>query len=142
MMTIMRPTKAKDVRSFGKALESWELAVAGFKSSFNEKLSMNMQVAVVIGMAPSEIQDIIFQQWKGEGDEIEMEKDWKIVRDKVMALVANRVTMSTPTPMEIDRVNEDWGRVEDYEGEGGEVDAQDVEVDAVGKGDGRCRRCG
>jgi len=142
MMTIMRPTKAKDVRSFGKALESWELAVAGFKSSFNEKLSMNMQVAVVIGMAPSEIQDIIFQQWKGEGDEIEMEKDWKIVRDKVMALVANRVTMGTPTPMEIDRVNDDWGGAEDYEGEGGEVDAQDVEVDAVGKGDGKCRRCG
>ena len=141
-MSIMRPTKAKDVRSFGKILESWELAVAAFKNAFNEKLSMNMQVAVVIGMAPAEIQDIIFQQWKGEGDEIEMEKDWKIIRDKLMALVANTVTMSTPTPMDIDRVNEDWGGIEDYEGEDGKTDAQGVEVDAVGKGDGKCRRCG
>ena len=47
-----------------------------------------------------------------------MEKDWGNVRDKVMALVANRVTMSTPTPMEIDRVTEEWGGAGGYEGEG------------------------
>ena len=97
MMGIMRPPKANDVRSFGKNLEKWELKVAAFKAKFNEKLSMNMQVAVVIGMAPAEIQDSIFQQWKGEGGEVELEKDWKVVRDKIMALVANRVSMGTPT---------------------------------------------
>ena len=74
-----------------------------------------------------------------------MERDWKIVRDRVMALVANRVTMSTPTPMEIDRVKEkeEWGGAGDYEGDEGEDNQDYVEVDAVGrKGDGRCRRCG
>lgn len=39
MMTIMRPPKAKDVRSFGKALESWELQVTEFKSHFNEDIA-------------------------------------------------------------------------------------------------------
>lgn len=67
------------------------IRIPAFKANFNEKLSMSMQMAVVIGMAPAEIQDIIFQQWKGKGGEVELEKDWKLVRDKIMALVANRV---------------------------------------------------
>ena len=139
MMTIMRPSKAKDVRSFGKMLESWELSVAAFKANFNEKLSMSMQVAVVIGMAPAEIQDIIFQQWKGEGGEVELEKDWKLVRDKIMALVANRVSMSTPVPMEIGEIGQDWHKEGDESG----IDERELNIDAVGgKGDGKCRRCG
>lgn len=153
MMNIMRPVKAKDVRSFGKALESWELSVSGFKANFNETLSMNMQVAVVIGMAPGEIQDIIFQQWKGEGDEADLEKDWKMVRDKVMAMVANRASMSTPTPMDIGRVEDGWGEdwpcgdAVHYLGGSGyeEEEGSETNIGAVGKGgkgDGRCRRCG
>lgn len=113
------------------------MKVAAFKAKSNEKFSMNMQVAVVIGMALAEIQDIIFQQWKGDGNELELEKDWKIVRGKIMALVANRVSISTPTPMEIDVVKERWAP-ESFDDE----DNEDVAVDAVGKGDGRCRRCG
>ena len=59
--------------------------------------------------------------------------------------MANRVTMSTPTPMEIDRVKEkeEWGGSEDYKGEEGEYNEDCVDIDAVGgKGDGRCRRGG
>ena len=139
MMTIMRPSKAKDVRSFGKMLESWELSVAAFKANFNEKLSMSMQVAVVIGMAPAEIQDIIFQQWKGEGGEVELEKDWKLACDKIMALVANRVSTSRPVPMEIGEIGQDWHK----EGDASGIDERELNIDAVGgKGDGKCRRCG
>ena len=60
MMSIMRPNKAKDVRSFGKVLEVWELQVNEFMTHFREKISINMKVAIVIGMAPAEIQDMIF----------------------------------------------------------------------------------
>ena len=55
-----------------------------------------------------------------------------------MALLANRMTMCTSTSKHIAKVEENWG--------GAELDqaAEDEEeyIDALGKGDGRCRRCG
>lgn len=95
-----------------------------------------LRVAFIIGMAPAEIQAIIFQQWVGEGVPDVLEKEWKVIRDKNMALVANRVTMATPQPMDIGEVG----------GEGGDSrcgsEEEGWDVDDVGKGDGKCRRCG
>ena len=146
MMNIMRPQKAKDVRSFGKTLESWELQLQAFTTNFSETVSMGMQVAIVIGMAPAEIQDIIFQNWKGEGGEEAMQKEWKMVRDRVMALVANRISMSTPTPMDIGEVQDEWWQ-EDVGGAHPHChysaeDEEEADIGAIGKGDGACRRCG
>ena len=69
-----------------------------------------------------------------------------MVRGQVMALVANRVSMNTPMPMDIGEVQDDWWQ-EDAEGarphwqHGGE-NGEEADIGAIGKGDRACRRCG
>jgi hypothetical protein len=113
-------------------VEEWELAVQVLRSEFEEKLSPKMQMAILTSILPADLQDFIFQQ-ATEKDE------YHTIRDRVMALARNRVSMATPTPMEIGNVGYDWQPGEggeDYEG-----GSEDVEVDAIYR-NSACARCG
>lgn len=59
-------------------------------------------------------------------------RQWKVIREEVMTLVANRVAMTTPQPMKIGAIG----------GENHEEEEREVKVDAIGKADVKCRRCG
>lgn len=80
-------------------------------------------------MCPQDIQDIVFQN-------AELAKDYKVVRDKVRNLIANRLAnASGPMPMDIGRMgHEDW----DDEWWGAEED-EVVELGEIGK---VCFNCG
>ena len=88
-----------------------------------------MKAAVLTSMCPQDIQDIVFQN-------AELAKDYKVVRDKVRNLIANRLAnASGPMPMDIGRMgHEDW----DDEWWGAEED-EVVELGEIGK---VCFNCG
>ena len=135
---VLSPPKIKDVRQAPRVVEEWEAAKGKLKIEFGEELSEVVQVAILTGMLPSDLQDKVFEM--GNGGELKYHK----VRDAIMGIMSNRARVLEPTPMEIGQVG---GRARSA---GEEVDFWDgvaeeceYEVDAVGKGGvGGCHRCG
>ena len=128
LTTVLNPKAVKDVRVLARAVEEWELQRGKLRAEFGEELSNNVQVAILTGMIPRDLQDMVFQLGHGGADLKYIE-----VRDKVMSVANHRSLMVTPTPMDIGRVSVE---TEEWQEEWWE---DDVEVDAVGKG---CHRCG
>lgn len=123
----VRPPQVKDVRVLGKAVEEWEVKCAALTQDHREGLTEKVRVAVLINMIPRDLQDMVYQ-----GCTAGKELNYKEIRDKIMAVVSNRVQISLPTPMEI-------GEVGGGEAEGG-WDGEDWSIEAIGGG--TCYRCG
>ena len=122
----IRPTQVKDIRVLGKAVEEWEIKCAALAQDHKEGLTERVKVAVLINMVPRDLQDMVYQSCLAGKELI-----YKEIRDKIMAVVSNRVQVSLPTPMDI-------GEVE----KGDDKSSWDEEawsVEAVG---GSCFRCG
>ena len=103
---------------------------------FGEEFSDNVKVAIITGMIPRDLQDMIFQMGRA-GEDLK----YKEVRDKVMSIASHRAQMATPTPMDSGWVG-DW----QCDHESGEHEhwthtGQQLEVDAVGRAV-ICHRCG
>ena len=85
---------------------------------------------------------MVFQLGTGQAD-----VDYKEIRDKIVSVAGNRAQMATPVPMDVGQVDreessfEEWFGGEGYEKQVAEYGC-DGEVMAIGKGDGRCYRCG
>ena len=126
------PPKVKDLNEFETAVTRWEDKVKRLSVQFSEKLSEAMKIAIFTNMMPGNLQDYIY---------IHAEKDCKYedVREKVGALVSNKITANTgPTPMDIGDVGgqgEVWWQEE-------EEDAWDDEHNVgVIAGHYQCRNC-
>ena len=130
LTTVLNPAPVKDVRLLERAVEEWELKKGKLKVEFGEEFSDNVNVAILTGMIPRDLQDIVFQM--GHAGEV---LKYSAVRDKVMSIASHRAQMAVPTPMDIGQIGGQWEEEPDL-WEGGEVD-----VDAVGKGSS-CHRCG
>ena len=73
----------------------------GLKMKHNEDLSAPIKIAVLVGMLPKEYQDMCFQQASG----LSVVQDthyYTELRDKIINIAGQRVSMITPTPMDID----------------------------------------
>ena len=95
---------------------------------------MQVKVALLTSILPSDLQDFVFQV---ADDKL----DFASVRDRVMSLAVNRAAAGRPTPMEVDRV---WA--EEWPEEGAEghqcwpcEDEEQLEVNYIGEA---CLRCG
>ena len=85
------------------------------KAKHNESISASIKIAILVGMLPKEYQDMCFQQATEAADPTDLE--YNEMRDKIMNIANQRVSMVTPTPMDIDAVRdqhvegggEDWG---------------------------------
>ena len=135
---VLSPPKIKGVRQAPRAVEEWEAAKGKLKIEFGEELSEVVQIAILTGMLPADLQDKVFEM--GNGGEMKYSK----VRDAIVGIMSNRARVLEPTPMEIGQVG---GRVGAAGEEGdygdGMEEELDYEVDAVGKGDvWGCHRCG
>ena len=136
LTTVLNPPAVKDVRLLERAVEEWEIKVGKLKVEFGEEFSDNVKVAIITGMVPRDLQDMIFQMGRAGEDIKHIE-----VRDRVMGIASHRGQMVTPSPMDIGWVGEQgW----DYDLEEGGVwnNTQEVEVDAVQKASSVCHRCG
>ena len=102
MVDVMSPKRVSDVLHLTKAIDDWELKASTLEREFEEKLSERMKIALVLSMAPLDIQDLMYQH-------VDNVKDYAAVRDKIKGIAQNRVSRSLPTPMDtsvVDRCGE------------------------------------
>ena len=167
VMEVVNPPALKNHQGIVKGVTEWEVRVDGLKMKHNEELSAPIKIAVLVGMLPKEYQDMIFQQASGNS-QTQDENHYKDLRDKIINIAGQRMSMITPTPMDIDALNhanegDDYGDIWNYGPPG--VSWEDTfppigqyqyEIDSVGnfkgggkgftkgkgKGDGSCHICG
>ena len=120
-MGVVTPPKISEAKHLVCQIERWEKLVKEMEAEYGEKVSNGMKMAILTSMMPANVQDIIFQQSNDQ-------TKYKDMRDKVVALVMNRVTMQeTPVPMDIGNA-----QMEDFDDQ--------LDVDYAAK-DIQCRRC-
>ena len=93
---VLSPQPVKDVRLLERAVEEWELKVGKLRSEFDEDLSDNVKVAILTGMAPKDLQDMVFQLGRA-GERLKYPE----VRDKIMSVASHRSQMATPVLVDI-----------------------------------------
>ena len=114
---------------------------------------------------PKEYQDICFQQATGISSEAATQEKYEELRDKVMGMAGQRVSMSTPAPMDIGALTQgnEWGEFWNQGPPGMSMSYEEphsyqyqnvYDIDSVGKGfqkgkgfgkgkgDGSCHICG
>jgi hypothetical protein len=121
LIDVMNPPKHTDAALALKAIDVWTTKINVLEKDHGEELSDNMKKAVLLSMLPPDLQDMIYQT-------VESTKSYEETRDKVKAVVHNRIARNQKggNPMDIGEVKND--------------EEQWNEVYAVGKG--ACHSCG
>ena len=126
---VLSPPTVKDVRQAPRMVEEWEAAKGKLKVEFGEELSEVVQIAILTGMLPSDLQDKVFEM--GNAGVLKYHK----VMDAIVGIMNNRARVLEPTPMDIGQVGGPVReRAEDsYDWDGGDEQST-FDVAAVGKG--------
>ena len=134
MMAVMTPKRGKDVRELTNVVEDWEVKAKNLKTEHDIDLDPRIKVALLTAMLPADLQDYVFQWSDGKSTYEEM-------RDRIISMAINRVSMSKPIPMEVDKVAAEMWNEEEYHHEGDwEQESQEqLEIGYVGES---CRKCG
>ena len=116
---VIRPTKIKDMREAGKAIDAWESKVVELKKEHGEEPTTGLKASLLLEMLPDHVQLTVAQ---GVGSK-KLEYDTLKAKIKLMANVQS--DYSTPQPMDI-----------------GEMQCcdEDVNVEAVGVQKGKRER--
>ena len=123
----------KDARQVPRIVEEWDAAKEKLKIEFGKVV----QIAVLTGMLPSDLQDKVFGMSNG-GD-----FKYNRVRDAIVSIMNNRARVLEQTPTDTGQVGGPAREVGDdgYFWDGGE-DHSSFDVDAVGRGAlGCCHQC-
>ena len=122
VMEVVNPPALKNHQGIVKGVTEWEVRVDGLKMKHNEELSAPIKIAVLVGMLPKEYQDMCFQQ--ASGLSVVQDTHYYIeLRDKIINIAGQRVSMITPTPMDIDALThgpcppsmaDEWGDIWNY----------------------------
>ncbi len=107
VMEVVNPPTLKNHQGILKGTTEWEVRVDGLKMKHNEEISAPMKIVVVVGVLPKEYQDMCCQQATGVSADSEVK--YIELRDKIMNIANQRMSMTTPTPMDIDAVNQQGG---------------------------------
>ena len=128
MMAVMIPKRVKDVRELTNVVEDWEVKAKNLKTEQNIDLDPRIKVALLTAMLPADLQDYVFQ-WSGG------KSTYEEMRDQVVSMAINRVSMSKPVRMEVDNVAaEMWNEEEyHYEGDWKQVSQEQLEIGYVGE---------
>ena len=119
------PKQAKNTEEIIGALAKWEGDVQDLQRSENLVLPPMIKMAAMTEICTDEIRDMIFQNVDNtDGDP---EKSYKIMRDKIVSWVSNRVAARNEVvPMDVGNVEGD----------------KDADVGVVGKAAMKCYECG
>ena len=111
------------------------------KAEHDIELDDNIKVALLTAFLSSDLQNFIFQWWDGK-------QKFADVKDCILALAVNRVSMCRLAPMEVDRVQKTrWWDEDLYQGHSHDQDVreeawkpeEEAEIGYIGES---CRRCG
>ncbi len=111
VMEVVSPPALKNHQWILKGISEWEVRVDGLKMKHNEDMSPSIKITVLVGMLPQEYQDICFQQATGISSDAAPQEKYEELRDKIMSMAGQRVSMSTPVPMDIGALSQgdEWG---------------------------------
>ena len=93
------------------------------ENELDESLSAPIKIAVLVVTLPKDYQDMCFQQASLTGVQEDSEKQYLELRDKILNIASQRVSMITPTPMDIDALThgpcppsmaDEWGDIWNY----------------------------
>ena len=148
---VLAPSKIANAAKADAAIEDWEDKVVKLHIEYGETISAKMKVAVLYAMLPKDLQEKVLDkcavQWDGAKEE-EAATIYNCVREEVKNIAKSRRDMSTPKPMEVDKVQADWvwwpGGWDGDEDKEKEPEKEDINVNYVGKGKGKgqCWTCG
>ena len=98
------PGRIKNVNEVVGKLNAWEVAVSTLYKRHNIKIDEKLKAAVLVCMVPKEIQEMVFGSsvLKNEAD-----LKYEPIRDFVLNVVKQKITMAMPRPMETDRIEDD-----------------------------------
>ena len=111
MMAVMTPKRVKDVRELTNVVEDLEVKAKNFKTEHDIDMDPRIKVASLTAMLPVDLQDYVFQWSDGKSTYEEM-------RDRIVSMAINRVSMSKPVPIEVDKVAAEMWNKEEYHHEG------------------------
>ena len=113
VMEVVNPPGLKNHQGILKGISEWEVRVDGLRMKHNENISPPIKIAVLVGMLPKEYQDICFQQATGVSSEAGAHERYEELSDKVMGMAGQRVSMTTPVPMDIGALSQgdEWGGI-------------------------------
>ena len=111
MMAVMTPKRDKDVRELTNVVKDWEVKVKNLKTEHDIDLDPRIKVALLTALLPADLQDYMFQWSDGKSTYEEM-------RDRIVSMAINRVSMSKPVPIEVDKLAAEMCNEEEYHHEG------------------------
>ena len=115
---VVSPNKVKELHNIESDVNKWEEKIKMLDTQLGGKISNGMKIAIFANMMPGVIQDYIYSY-------VERDTVFDMLKQKVKALVDNKITMSSgATPMDIGRVENDDEHMNDE-------DFQDFQDDAV-----------
>ena len=140
LATVLSPQPVKDVRHLERAVEEWEVKLGKLRNEYEEDFSDTVKVAIITGMVPRDLQDMVFQMGK-TGERLL----YKEVRDKIMSIASHRAQMAMPVPMDIG-----WAGGSDPEGAanpdvsyfGETYFESEIDAVAAARANSHCYRCG
>ena len=141
LLEVLTPTTIRDAREVPRREEEWELRCARLRAEFGQdgELAGGIKVAVLIGMVPKDLQEVIFHMGTAEA-----ELEYQAVRDRVVSVAGQRAARSVPKEeARVQGVDWDCG-IDGQEEWGGEDQCGECGIDALGKGwtSTTCHRCG
>lgn len=142
LMSLLEVVEVKpiiDETKLALAIEEWEVKAANLVRDYNEGISETMKVAIVTAMCPEPVRDIIFQAADS------MTTTYKMFKDKLHTIIANRTGTSAPEPMTVNSAevaaNVAWGNIGDYAFQGEWQECEALDLNYLG-GVRFCHNCG
>ena len=65
LLSVIKPTEAKNMNDVQSAVQDWENKVARLADEYGEKVNDNLKVAILIAIVPEAMQNNIFEIEKG-----------------------------------------------------------------------------
>ena len=106
VMGAMSSPTVKQAAGIPKAILDWEEKLNALGNIHNETISENIKMGILISMLPKEYQDLCF----GIGGVSGAKPVYSDIRDKVVNMANHKITLCTPTPMDLDQLgqNDEW----------------------------------
>ena len=137
LIQVVTPGRAKNYNELPNMIEKWEGLVTQMERDYNETMSDKMRAAILTGMCPHDLQEMVFQQM-GETTE------YKGVKERITSIIANRQATQQPKPMVIGELDDSYWKqgywCQEQEGkteeEAGEEREGEESLNYYGKGKG------
>ena len=99
LLSVIKPTEAKNMKDVQSAVEDWENKVARLEEEYGEKINDNLKVAILIAIVPEALQEKVFEIEKGA-----TELKYETAKEVAISLALRRAEQRKPKEDEINAI--------------------------------------